>query len=144
MKKLILTLAILTAANITNSQISLKELDEDMSHPFSYEMAIVDENGNTLFVEKQDDDKQIIGHGQDFYVVYRNSTKKVYVKSPKGAVLSGMVVPEGCYVEAVNYDNMTDHEQFDAKTTKTAFTIVNPDTDQRNVYNKHCKRIGGY
>lgn len=144
MKKLILTLAILTAANITNSQISLKELDEDMSHPFSYEMAIVDENGNTLFVEKQDADKQIIGHGHDFFIVYRQSTNKIYVKNPKGVVLSGMEVPEGCYVEPVNYDNMTDHEQFDALTSKAAFTIVNPETEHRTVYNKHCKRIGGY
>ena len=144
MKNILTTIAAILAITNASSQISLKELDEDMSHPFSHEVAIVDEAGNTLFVEKQDGDKQIIGYGHDFFIVYRQSTNKVYVKSTKGIVLSGMAVPDGCYVEAVNYDNMTDHEQFDALTSKAAFTIVEIENGHRTVYNKHSKRIGGY
>ena len=144
MRKLFLTIMATLAMTNATSQISIKELDEDMSHPFSHEMAILDENGKTLFVEKQDDDKQIIGYGHDFFIVYRQSTNKVYVKSPKGVVLSGMEIPEGCYVEPTNYDMMTDHEQAYAMNGKIAFTIVNPETEHRTVYNKHCKRIGGY
>jgi hypothetical protein len=144
MRKLFLTIMATLAMTNATSQISIKELDEDMSHPFSHEMAILDENGKTLFVEKQDDDKQIIGYGHDFFIVYRQSTNKVYVKSPKGVVLSGMEIPEGCYVEPTNYDMMTEHEQAYALNGKIAFTIVNPENEHRTVYNKHCKRIGGY
>ena len=144
MKNILITIAAILAMANANSQISFKDIDEDPEHPFAEEVAIVDENGKTLFVERQDEDKMILGHGHDFYIVYRKSTNKIYVKSPKGAVLSGIEVPKGCYVEAVNYDNMTDHEQFDALTSKAAFTVVDPDTDHRTVYNKQCKRIGGY
>lgn len=144
MKNILTTIIAIATITSAASQISLKELDEDMSHPFSYEMAILDENGNTLFVEKQDEDKQIIGYGHDFYIVYRQSTNKVYVKSPKGVVLSGIEIPQGCYVEPTNYDMMTDHEQFYALNAKIAFAIVNPETEHRTTYNKHCKRIGGY
>lgn len=144
MKKIITTIAAILAIHLADAQISFRDIDEDPEHPFAEEVAIVDENGRTLFVERQDEDKMILGHGHDFYIVYRNSTNKIYVKSPKGVVLSGIEVPKGCYVEAVNYDNMTDHEQFDALTSKAAFTIVNPETEHRTVYNKHCKRIGGY
>lgn len=141
---LALIITIITTAAAAQDQIYLKELDEDMSHPYSYQVAITDENGNVLFTETQDDDKQIIGYGHDFFIVYRTSTNKIYVKSPKGVVLSGMEVPEGCYVEPVNYDMMSDHEQYHVRMTKTAFTVVNQDNDRRTVYNKHCKRIGGY
>jgi hypothetical protein len=144
MKNILITIATILAMANANSQISFKDIDEDPEHPFAQKVAIVDENGVTTFVENQDEDKMILGHGHDFYIVYRKSTNKIYVKNPKGVVLSGIEVPEGRYVEAVNYDNMTDHEQFDALTSKAAFTIVDPETEHRTVYNKHCKRIGGY
>lgn len=144
MKNILITTAAILAITNATSQISLKELDEDMSHPFSHQVAIVDEAGNTLFVEKQDSDKQIIGHGHDFYIVYRQSTNKVYVKNPNGVVLSGIEVPEGSYVEPVNYEAMTDHERSYVHDSKKAFAIVNTDNEHRTVYNKHCKRIGGY
>lgn len=144
MRNLILTIFATLAITNATSQISIKELDEDMSHPFSHEMAILDENGKTLFVEKQSEDKQIIGYGHDFFIVYRISTNTIYVKNPKGIVLAGMEIPEGCYVEPTNYDMMTDHEQFYALNAKIAFNIVNPENEHRTTYNKHCKRIGGY
>lgn len=143
MKNILITILATLAITNANSQISLRDLDEDMSHPFSHEVAIIDEKGNTLFVEKQSEDKEIIGHGHDFFIVYRKSTNKIYVKDPKGQIISGMEIPAGCYLDAVNYEGMTDHEQFDAFTTKTAFTITNYETEKKTVYNKHCKRIGG-
>ena len=143
--KTILSILLTIIAVSANAQerIYLKELDEDMSHPFAHKVAITDANEKILFTETQDDDKQIVGLGFDFYTVYRKSTNKIYVKNSKGEVLSGMEIPAGCYFEAVNFEMLTEHEQFHEMNIKAAFTIVNMDEDKKTVYNKHCKRIGG-
>ena len=137
MRNIILTAFIsLSTLAYAQSEIYLKELTED-------QIAIVNaENDQTLFIETTDSDKQILGYAADFYIVYRNSTKKVYVKRPDGKIISGIEVPDNCYVEATNFDNMSDHERFHAMSIKIAFTIVNLDTEVSYKYNKYCKFIG--
>ena len=134
--KNIITITLLFLSTLVSAQkIQLQEIDE-------YQTAIVStETGKTLSIETQTDDKRILGYGNDFYVVLRYSTNKIYVKSPEGVVISGMTIPEGGYVDVTNFGNMSDIEIYNAIQTKDAFTIVDED-DIRKRYNKHCKFIG--
>lgn len=141
MKKIISTFIICLVYSNIYSQIFLKELDEDMSHPYSYQVAIINSNGNTLYIENQNDDKQIIGYGNDFVLIFRTSTNTIYVKNIKGEVISGFKIPEGSYFDPVNFANMSDHEQEWVKISKTAFTIIDEDGD-KIIYNKYCKPMG--
>lgn len=139
--KTILAIIIAMAAHLASAQIYLKELDEDMTHPYSYQVAITDQNGKTLFVETQDEDKQIAGYGHDFYTVYRKSTNTIYVKTPQGVVISGLKLEGNQYAEAVDFDTMTDHEQYHARSINHAFTVIDPDADTQTSYNKNCKSM---
>ena len=133
----IITTAFILLSALANAQseIYLKELVED-------QIAIVNtKTGKTLSIETLTDDKIILGYGNDFYVVLRYSTNKIYVKSPEGVVISGMTIPEGGYVDVTNFGNMSDIEIYNAIQTKDAFTIVDED-DVKKRYNKHCKFIG--
>ena len=132
----IITITLLFLSTIASSQnIQLQQIDE-------YQTAIVStKTGKTLSIETLTDDKIILGYGNDFYVVLRYSTNKIYVKSPEGVVISGMAIPEGGYVDVTNFGNMSDIEIYNAIQTKDAFTIVDED-DVKKRYNKHSKFIG--
>jgi hypothetical protein len=132
----IITITLLFLSTIASAQnIQLQEIDE-------YQTAIVStKTGKTLSIETLTDDKIILGYGNDFYVVLRYSTNKIYVKTPEGVVISGMAIPEGGYVDVTNFGNMSDIEIYNAIQTKDAFTIVDED-DVKKRYNKHSKFIG--
>ena len=131
-----ITLLFLSTLVSAQSEIYLDELDD-------YQTAIVSsETGKTLFVETIDDDKQILGYGADFFVVYRKSTNKIYVKSTDGKIISGMAIPKNCYLEVINFEGMTEYEMYDAKESKEAFFVVNIETGEKSKYNKHCVFIG--
>jgi hypothetical protein len=132
----IFTLIFIVVSTLVNAQkIILNEIDDNKT-------AIVStETGNTLFIETLSEDKIILGYGNDFYVVMRYSTNKLYVKAPDGTVISGIAIPQGGYVEVVNFGNMSDIEIYNAIQTKDAFTIVD-ENDVKKRYNKYCKFIG--
>jgi hypothetical protein len=131
-----ITLLFLSTQVNAQSEIYLDELDD-------YQTAIVSsETGKTLFVETIDDDKQILGYGTDFFVVYRKSTNKIYVKSTDGKIISGMTIPKNCYLEVINFEGMTEYEMYDVKESKEAFFVVNIETGEKSKYNKHCVFIG--
>jgi hypothetical protein len=131
-----ITLLFLSTQVSAQSEIYLDELDD-------YQTAIVSsETGKTLFVETIDDDKQILGYGTDFFVVYRKSTNKIYVKSTDGKIISGMTISKNCYLEVINFEGMTEYEMYDVKESKEAFFVVNIETGEKSKYNKHCVFIG--
>jgi hypothetical protein len=134
----IITITFIAISTLVNAQseIYLDEIDD-------YHTAIISaDNDKTLFVETLDDDKQILGYGSDFFVVYKKSMRKIYVKSSDGVVISSMEFPKNCYLEVIDFRGMTEHEMDYVKQTKEAFIIVNLDTDVKSKYNKHCKYIG--
>lgn len=144
MKYIITFLATIITGLLSAQEIYLEELDMNMDHSYSYQVAIKDyKTDKTLFIQEQNEDLKIEGYGEDFIIVYRKSMNKIYVKDKFGKVISGFTIPTNTYIEAVDYAGMSDHERFNVKIMKIAFKTVNTTTGEILQYNKFAKCIGG-
>ena len=96
-------------------------------------------DGKILQVETISEDVQIVGEWFDYYLVFRQSTRKLVVKNRMGTPISSMLIPPNCDVIGLLKDGMSDIE---IMYTNHAFDIENVDTGSIKRYDKFCKLIG--